>query len=158
MSWSNFFKTVSVALSTASEVVNTVNSVNNLDNWFDSKIEQLNNPQTRNIALTDIAYYIGILDDKVWNYVLTHLSVKALRNPNAQYLNNYCLFLKDFEAREFRNLLNYSIDTSADILHHSFNYEDIHIGAAYIGLLGAYANHSEKAAYLYNEIIQGRLG
>lgn len=154
MGLSEFLKNVGKVVETANDVFTTVNGINNIDQWLNEKINELNNSQTHNEALVEIAYYIGTLDANGWNYFQSHLNIKVLRNSRAEYLSKVCMHYVNLEAGQFKNLLSYSISDAIDTLKYSIKSLSTVDLAGYFGLLKAYAERDPKANAIYNNMRQ----
>lgn len=154
MGFSEFLKNVGKVVETANNVFTTVNGINSIDQWLNEKIHELNNTQTHNEALVEIAYYIGTMDANGWNYFQNHLNIKVLRNSGAGYLSKVCLHYVSLESGQFKNLLSYSIGDAIDTLKYNISNMSIVDLAGYYGLLKAYAGRDPKANAIFNNMRQ----
>lgn len=138
MNWLNL-------LTDALKVGVAIKSIADIDEWLDEKIRELRYQSSENSALVEIAYEVAKMDTDGWNYLQAHLNIKALRNEQAAFIQEFCNYVVHLENTNIKELLSYDIREAWDVF--SFNIqtmESVEI-AAHIGILSAYSEQNLKA-------------
>lgn len=141
MNWLNL-------LENALKVGVALKSIADIDEWIDEKIRELRNDRTFASALVEIAYEVALMNNDSWEYLKGHLSVKALRNDNAEFFFNYCNYVVNLENTNIRELLSYGIHEAWDVFSFNLQNMETYEIAGHYGILKAYAQNNMKARAL----------
>ncbi len=138
MNWLNL-------LTDALKVGVAIKSMADIDEWIDEKIQELRYQSTENSALVEIAYEVAKMDADGWNYLQTHLNVKALRNEQAEFFQKFCNYVVNLENSNIKELLSYDIREAWDVFSFNLQTMESYEIAAHVGILSAYSEQNLKA-------------
>jgi len=140
-------------LTQALEIGVALKSISDIDAWLDDQINALQSGQEAS-AYVEMAYEIAGMNQEQWNYLTSHLGVKALRNNNAEHIFNSCNYVVRLQNNTITELLSYSIREAVDVLSYGVRDMKLYEIAAYYGVLKYYSANSMKARAILGEYNQ----
>lgn len=135
-------------LSTALEVGVALKGVSDIDTWLNEKIKEISYDDTYVQALIEMAYEVAQMDAQGWDYLYTHLKIKAINNDKTNFILSYCNYVVNLENGTIKSLLSYSINDAWQMLSFNIQNMETYEIAAHYGILKAYAQRDVKAQTL----------
>jgi hypothetical protein len=138
-------------LETAINIAAAAHTINEGNKWINQKKVEIANENTRENALIDIAYTVGLMNNDEWKIFINGLRLKAIDDAGANQIAKYCDQVVQIEINELQQLLGMDGHRAATILTNIIDRNPLE-RCIYMGLLLA-KKRDVNAAYLLNNVV-----
>ena len=128
-------------------------NISDIDEWLNDQIREIQNGRAAS-AYVEMAYEIAKMDNNQWQYLVSHLKIKSLRNDYANHVYQFCNYVVNIENNSIKEIMSYPIRDAVDVLSYGLKSMETYEAAAHYGIIKAQSERSMKAKAILNQFNQ----